>query len=124
MHLEDLTEKARHFLLNGASGRFLGMLRSAAARAKRYKQYIRVFCAVQLAKVCLLRGAAQARSSGGPRRRRTIAHVAALSVGELRDWIAALELTPFQRAVAVHILAELASASRRERVGWLPHSDA
>src|SRR5207249_2329503 len=40
---------------------------------------------------------------------RTIADVAALSAGALRDWIGALELTPFQRSVAVHILAELAA---------------
>src|SRR5207247_8089085 len=40
---------------------------------------------------------------------RTIADVAALRAGALRDWIAALQLTPFQRAVAVHILAELAA---------------
>src|SRR5882762_4388924 len=56
----DLTGKARQFLLNGASGRFLGMLPFLQRlEAKRYKQYIRVF------------------------------------------------LRPYQRAVAVHILAEL-----------------
>src|SRR5467141_1846583 len=110
---KDLTEKARHFLLNGASGRFLGMLPFLQRlEAKRYKQYIRVFLRqYQLAKVCPACGGARLKPEalaihvGG----RTIAVVAALSVGELRDWIAALELTPFQRAVAVHILAELAS---------------
>src|SRR6266446_2711442 len=110
---KDLTERARHFLLNGASGRFLGMLPFLQRlEAKRYKQYIRVFLRqYQLAKVCPACGGARLKPEalavhvGG----RTIAHVAALSVGELRDWIAALELTPFQRAVAVHILTELAS---------------
>src|SRR5207249_2264108 len=80
--------------------------------AKRYKQYIRVFLRqYQLARVCPACGGARLKSEalavrvGG----RTIADVAALSAGALRDWIGALELTPFQRSVAVHILAELAA---------------
>src|SRR5437867_3654458 len=109
----DLTDKARHFLLHGASGRFLGMLPFLQRlEAKRYKQYIRVFLRqYQLAKVCPACGGARLKSEalavhvGG----RTIADVAALSAGALRDWIGALELTPFQRSVAVHILAELAA---------------
>src|SRR6266705_55026 len=36
-----------------------------------------------------------------------IAQVAGLTAGAIRDWIAGLELSGFQRAVAVHILAEL-----------------
>src|SRR2546422_4225657 len=40
---------------------------------------------------------------------RTIADVAALTAGAVSDWIAHLELTPFRRAVAVHILDELAA---------------
>src|SRR5438046_1183676 len=110
---EDLTGKARHFLLNGASGRFLGMLPFLQRlEAKRYKQYIRVFLRqYQLAKVCPACGGARLKPEalavrvGG----RTIADVPATSAGALRDWIGALELTPFQRAVAVHILAELAA---------------
>src|SRR5881392_467975 len=115
---EDLTDKARHFLLHGASGRFLGMLPFLQRlEAKRYKQYIRVFLRqYQLAKVCPACGGARLKPEalavrvGG----RTIAAVAALTAGALRDWIAALQLTPFQRAVAVHILAEL-----RARVGFV-----
>src|SRR5256885_205559 len=110
---EDLTGKARHFLLNGASGRFLGMLPFLQRlEAKRYKQYIRVFLRqYQLAKVCPACDGARLKPEtlavhvGG----RTIADVAALSAGALRDWIGALELTPFQRSVAVHILSELAA---------------
>src|SRR2546422_697498 len=110
---ESLSGKARHFLLNGASGRFLGMLPFLQRLgAKRYKQYIRVFLRqYQLAKVCPACGGAPLKPEslavrvGG----RTIADVAALSAGALRDWVGALELTPFQRSVAVHILAELAA---------------
>src|SRR5207249_4170563 len=78
---EDLTGKARHFLLNGASGRFLGMLPFLQRlEAKRYKQYIRVFLRqYQLAKVCPACGGARLKPEalavrvGG----RTIADVAA-----------------------------------------------
>ena len=110
---KDLTDKARHFLLHGASGRFLGMLPFLQRlEAKRYKQYIRVFLRqYQLAKVCPACGGARLKPEalavrvGG----RTIAEVAALTADAVRDWLAALELPPFQRAVAVHILAELAA---------------
>src|SRR5436309_1992693 len=109
----DLSDKARHFLLNGASGRFLGLLPFLQRlEAKRYKQYIRVFLRqYQLAKTSPACGGARLKPEalavrvGG----RTIADVAALSAGALRDWMGALELTPFQRSVAVHILAELAA---------------
>src|SRR2546430_1623197 len=109
----DLSDKARHFLLNGASGRFLGLLPFLQRlEAKRYKQYIRVFLRqYQLAKVCPACGGARLKPEalavrvGG----RTIADVAALSARCLRDWIGALYLSPFQRSVAVHILAELAA---------------
>src|SRR5207249_7797440 len=40
---------------------------------------------------------------------KSIAEVAGLTAGTLRDWIAGLALAPFQQAVAVHILAELAA---------------
>src|SRR2546421_263474 len=109
----DLPERDRRLLLHGASGRFLGMLPFLQRlEAKRYKQYIRVFLRqYQLAKTCPACGGARLKREalavrvGG----QTIAGVAALTAGALRDWIAALQLTPFQRAVAVHILAELAA---------------
>src|SRR3989449_97685 len=110
---KDLTEKARHFLFNGASGRFLGMLPFLQRlEAKRYKQYIRVFLRqYQLAKVCPACGGARLKPEAlaGHVGRRPIAGVARLAVAGLRGWISALELTPFQRAVAVHILSELGS---------------
>ena len=107
----DLDGHARHFLLNGARGRFLGMFPFLQRlEAKRYKQYIRVFLRqYQLAKTCPACGGARLKPEalavkvGG----KTIAEVAGLTAGALRDWIAGLTLTDFQRAVAVHILAEL-----------------
>ena len=107
----DLSGEARHFLLNGARGRFLGMFPFLERlEAKRYKQYIRVFLRqYQLAKTCPACGGARLKPEalavkvGG----KTIAEVAGLTAGALRDWIAGLTLTDFQRAVAVHILAEL-----------------
>ena len=108
---QDLSAAARDFLLTGSSGRFLGMLPFLKRlEAKRYKQYIRVFLRqYQLAKRCpacdgarLKPDALAVRVAG-----RTIAAVAALTAGAVQEWIAGLELTPFQRAVAVHILAEL-----------------
>ena len=109
----DLSDKARHFLLNGASGRFLGLLPFLQRlEAKRYKQYIRVFLRqYQLAKTCpacggaCLKPDALAVRVGG----RSIADVAALTAGAVSDWIAHLELAPFRRAVAVHIFDELAA---------------
>src|SRR5947207_6100033 len=119
----DLTKKARHFLLNGASGRFLGMLPFLQRlEAKRYKQYIRVFLRqYQLAKTCPACGGARLKPEALAVRvgERTIAAVAALTAGALRDWIAALQLTPFQRAVAVHILAELAARVSFVNDVWL-----
>src|SRR5437762_2886546 len=108
---EDLTDKARHFLLHGASGRFLGMFPFLQRlEAKRYKQYIRVFLRqYQLAKTCPACGGARLKAEalavrvGG----KSIAEIAGLTAGTLRDWIAGLALAPFQQAVAVHILAEL-----------------
>src|SRR5256884_526496 len=107
----DLGGDARQFLLHGARGRFLGMFPFLERlEAKRYKQYIRVFLRqYQLAKTCpACRGArlkpeALAVKVGG----KTIAEIAGLTAGAMRDWIAGLALTDFQRAVAVHILAEL-----------------
>ncbi len=107
----DIPERDQHFLLHGASGRFLGMFPFLQRlEAKRYKQYIRVFLRqYQLAKTCpACRGARlkpealAVRIAGND-----IAQVAGLTAGAIRDWIAGLELSGFQRAVAVHILAEL-----------------
>src|SRR5881296_3290720 len=107
----DLAERDRHFLLHGAGGRFLGMLPFLERlEAKRYKQYIRVFLRqYQLAKTCPACGGARLKSEALAVRigKRSIAEIAGLTAGAIRDWIAGLTLTDFQRAVAVHILTEL-----------------
>src|SRR5437763_15951833 len=107
----DLPESHHHFLLHGASGRFLGMFPFLQRlEAKRYKQYIRVFLRqYQLAKICPACGGARLKPEAlaVQLEGKTIAGAAALTAAELRDWIATLDLPPFQRAVAVHILAEL-----------------
>src|SRR2546426_1174878 len=103
----------RHFLLHGASGRFLGMFPFLERlEAKRYKQYIRVFLRqYQLAKTCPACGGARLKPEalavrvGG----KSIAQAAALTARELADWVAAPALPPLPTAVAVHILAELAA---------------
>src|SRR5881398_2998603 len=107
----ELAERDRHFLLHGARDGFLGMFPFLERlEAKRYKQYIRVFLRqYQLAKTCPACGGARLKPEalavrvGG----KSIAEVAALTAGGVREWVAGLELPPFARAVAVHILAEL-----------------
>src|SRR6266576_844182 len=115
---EDLTGKARHFLLNGASGRFLGMLPFLQRlEAKRHKQYIRVFLRqYQLAKVCPACGGARLQPQTPAVRvcGRTIAEASALTASDLADWLDHLRLPAFQQTVANHILQEL-----RARVGFV-----
>src|SRR6266705_2096156 len=107
----DLPERDRRLLLHGATGRYLGMFPFLERlEAKRYKQYIRVFLRqYQLAKTCPACGGARLKPEALAVRvgSRTIAEVARLTAGALHDWITGLELTGFQRAVAVHILGEL-----------------
>jgi excinuclease ABC subunit A len=114
----DLAEPDRRFLLHDAAGRYLGIFPFLERlEEKRYKQYIRVFLRqYQLAKTCpACRGARlkpealSVRVSG-----KTIAEAAALTATELALWLPALDLPPFQRQVATHILKELTA-----RVGFL-----
>jgi excinuclease ABC subunit A len=107
----EIGEREREFLLHGATGRYLGIFPFLERlETKRYKQYIRVFLRqYQLAKVCpacggtRLKPEALAVRIGG----RSIAHVAALTAIELQQWVERLALSPFQQAVAQHLLAEL-----------------
>src|SRR5437867_1297533 len=84
---------------------------------KRYKQYIRVFLRhYQSARVCPSCGGAklqpdalQVRIAG-----MSIAQVAELPTDRLLPWLDGLQLTPFEREVAAHILKEA-----RDRVQFL-----
>ncbi len=107
----DLPEAERWFLLHGRGGRYLGVFPFLERlEAKRYKQYIRVFLRqYQLAKTCPACGGARLKPEALAVRigDRTIAATSALTAAELQSWLAGLELAPFQRAIAVHILGEL-----------------
>ncbi len=109
----DLPETERQFLLHGRGGRYLGVFPFLERlEAKRYKQYIRVFLRqYQLAKTCPACGGARLQPEALAVRvgDRTIAAAAALTAAELHGWLAGLELAALERAVAVHILRELAA---------------
>src|SRR5467141_296417 len=108
---KDIPARERHFLLHNTGGRYLGIFPFLKRlEEKRYKQYIRVFLRqYQLAKTCptchgarLKPEALVVRVAG-----KTIADGSALTAAELAAWLGALDLPPFQRQVAAHILGEL-----------------
>jgi excinuclease ABC subunit A len=113
-----LTKPQRRFLLHNTKGRFKGAFPFLRAlERKRYKQYIRVFLRqYQLAQPCpacdgaRLRPEALAVLVGD----RSLGQIGRLTAAELVDWIASLELSPFQQGVAETILREL-----RDRVTFL-----
>ena len=109
----ELTEKQRHFLLNGVAGRFVGIFPFLQRlEEKRYKQYIRVFLRqYQLAKTCPACVGARLKPEAlsVTVADRTIAEVSAHTATELQAWLGGLQLPPFQHQVAVHILRELAA---------------
>ena len=106
-----LKETQRRLLLYGKSGRFVGIFPFLRAlERKRYKQYIRVFLRqYQKANECpecrggRLRPEAVAVKVGP----RSIGEVASLTADAVAEWLAGLELTPFQREVAATIMKEL-----------------
>ncbi len=110
---ESLTAGQRHALLYTKSRGYTGILPFLARlEAKRYKQYIRVFLRqYQSAKTCPTCGGARlqpealwVRIAG-----RTIAEVSELPADELLGWLDGLSLSPFERQVAAHVLAEARS---------------
>jgi excinuclease ABC subunit A len=114
----DLPKEDRRFLLRGSAGRYIGIFPFLERlEEKRYKQYIRVFLRqYQLAKTCpachgtrLKPEALAVRVAG-----KTIAEATALTATDLAAWLGALDLPPFQRHVADHILGELGA-----RVGFV-----
>src|SRR6266545_4697206 len=107
----DIAKEDRRFLLRATEGRYLGIFPFLERlEEKRYKQYIRVFLRqYQLAKTCpachgarLKPEALAVRVAG-----KTIAEGTALTAADLAAWLGALDLPPFQRQVAAHILGEL-----------------
>jgi len=106
-----LPESLREELLDGSSD-FIGMIPFLHSRErKRYKQYIRVFLRqYQLPETChrcegtRLQPAALHVRVGGL----DIAAAAALTVDELRQWLAGLDLSPFEARVSETLLRELA----------------
>ena len=105
-----LPESFHEELLEGSPD-FVGMLPFLRSRErKRYKQYIRVFLRqYQLPETCYrcvgsrLQPAALHVQVGGL----DIAAAAALTVDELGDWLAGLELSPFEARISDTILREL-----------------
>jgi excinuclease ABC subunit A len=105
-----LPESFREELVHGTSD-FVGMIPFLRSRErKRYKQYIRVFLRqYQLPRTC--------HRCDGTRLRSEALHVyvgdldiaaaAALTVDELREWIAGLVLSPFDARVSETIIREL-----------------
>ncbi len=105
-----LAAAQRRLLLHGGSGRFVGVFPFLRAlEPKRYKQYIRVFLRqYQRATECpsclgnRLRPEALAVRVGGC----SIADVSRRTAGQILEWLAGLELSPFEAEVAQVILRE------------------
>ncbi len=114
----ELPERQRQFLLNGATGRYLGVFPFLERlEEKRYKQYIRVFLRqYQLARTCPACGGTRLKPEALSVRVAglSIAQVAARTAGELLQWLEGLQLDPQQQAVAQHVFGEL-----RARIGFL-----
>ena len=108
---KEIGARDRHFLLHNEAGRFLGIFPFLERlEEKRYKQYIRVFLRqYQLAKTCPACHGARLKPESLAVRvaGKTIAEATALTAADLAAWLGALDLPPFQRQVAAHILGEL-----------------
>jgi len=108
---KEIAARDRHFLLHNEAGRFLGIFPFLERlEEKRYKQYIRVFLRqYQLAKTCPACHGARLKPESLAVRvaGKTIAEATALTAADLAAWLGALDLPPFQRQVAAHILGEL-----------------
>jgi excinuclease ABC subunit A len=109
----NLKAAVRRELLYGRQGRYLGIFPFLKGlEAKRYKQYVRVFLRqYQLARVCPACGgtrlnehALAVRVAG-----RTIAEVAALTLGDLAAWLDELGLPGARGEIAAPIREELRS---------------
>ena len=113
-----LPDAQRQKLLHGKARGFKGIFEFLEElEEKRYKQYIRVFLRqYQTANECrtcegtrLCPDALQVKVAG-----RTVSEVSALPIDRLIEWLDGIELAPFEKAIAEHILKEA-----RERVRFL-----
>jgi excinuclease ABC subunit A len=113
-----LKAKHRRQLLHGRAGRFVGVFPFLRGlERKRYKQYIRVFLRqYQKALPCPECAGARLRSEALAVKinRTSIGEVTAFTANRLSQWLAQLELSPFERGVSATILGEL-----RDRVAFL-----
>ena len=114
----ELTLEQRNKLLHGRTRSYKGIFPFLKdLEEKRYKQYIRVFLRqYQTAQTCptchgtrLQPDAMNVRIAGN-----SIAQISALTIDELRVWVATLELTAFDMEVASHVLREA-----RDRIDFL-----
>ncbi|MEO8563844.1 MAG: excinuclease ABC subunit A, partial [bacterium] len=114
----DLGAAQRHKLLNVSTRGYKGILPFLRdLEEKRYKQYIRVFLRqYQTAQECpSCRGTKLQPESLQVRvADRSIAEVSDLPIGALSTWLDELELSPFDKQIAAHILREA-----RDRVSFL-----
>jgi excinuclease ABC subunit A len=101
----------RRELLYGRKGRYVGIFPFLKGlEEKRYKQYIRVFLRqYQLAKTCDTCAGSRLNPDALAVRigQDTIADVSCRSVDGIHQWIAALELTPWEREIAELVVAQL-----------------
>src|SRR6476659_7503799 len=101
----------RRELLYGRKGRYVGIFPFLKGlEEKRYKQYIRVFLRqYQLAKTCDACAGSRLNPDALAVRigRDAIADVSCRSVDGIPQWIATLELTPWEREIADLVVAEL-----------------
>jgi excinuclease ABC subunit A len=108
----------RRELLYGKQGRYVGIFPFLKGlEEKRYKQYIRVFLRqYQLAKTC--DGCAGSRLNPDALAVRighaAISDVSSRSVDGIHQWLAALDLTPWEREIADLVVAQL-----EDRLGFL-----
>jgi excinuclease ABC subunit A len=113
-----LKASARRELLNGRSGRYIGIFPFLKnLEVKRYKQYIRVFLRqYQMAHECTDCGGARLNEDALSVRigQHTIADVAALSIDGIAEWLTSLDLRDSERQIAHLILQQL-----EERVSFL-----
>jgi excinuclease ABC subunit A len=108
---QKLKAQHRRELLYGRKGRYVGIFPFLKGlEEKRYKQYIRVFLRqYQLARTCEACAGSRLNADALAVRigRDAIAGVSARSIDGIHAWVAALELSPWEREVAQLVIEQL-----------------